>query len=176
MFRVATQLTFCSPQKLLRRTVVEQDLHSYITRIFSLDDGLVESAHTLFFDGVLSAQIRSLKLLLSPTDIDRVKADFQYVDLSDDCDFVLNLNLDKKLILDFGTCEPSVINIKLKYYAQQLSQLSLTDVLSACTYYPALILGETSEIIENQCTKLIIWDGFDLVNKKFTNRTFVRSL
>jgi hypothetical protein len=103
-------------------------------------------------------------------------SEFQYVDLSGCSDIVIDLNSDKNLILDFGTCDISFINSKLKYYAQFLSRFSLNDIISACTYYPALVLGKPSELIENECFKLIVWDGFDLVNKKFTNRTSVKNL
>ena len=40
---------------------VEQNGENAITRIFSLDDGIVETANTLFFDGILSAEIISVK-------------------------------------------------------------------------------------------------------------------
>ena len=46
--RVASQLIFYSPDEILRRTVVEQDEQKIITRLFSLDGNVVETAQTLF--------------------------------------------------------------------------------------------------------------------------------
>ena len=48
--RVASQLTFCSPDEIMRRAVVEFDEQKTITRLFSLDENAVESAQTLFYD------------------------------------------------------------------------------------------------------------------------------
>jgi len=47
MIRVVSQLIFCSPEKILRQTVVERNNHNFITRLFSLDDRTVESSQTL---------------------------------------------------------------------------------------------------------------------------------
>ena len=57
MTRIGSQLTFCSPQQILRRMLVERDEQDKITGIKSLDEGLVETAQTLFFDGIISTEI-----------------------------------------------------------------------------------------------------------------------
>ncbi|NDP20995.1 MAG: hypothetical protein GZ091_07945 [Paludibacter sp.] len=61
MIRFASQLVFCSPQQILRRTVIEQNEKNTITRIFSLDESVAESAQTSFFNGIISSEFISLK-------------------------------------------------------------------------------------------------------------------
>ena len=60
MIRVASQFTFCSPEKILRRMVVEIDELNALTRLVDLDTHNAEPANTLFYDGILSAGIISV--------------------------------------------------------------------------------------------------------------------
>lgn len=174
--RFASHLTFCMPQKLLRQSVIEQDEDNRVTRIFSLNDGSVESAHTLFFDGVLSIAFVSLKHSLSQQQVESLSSDFQYVDLSVEPIKCIEKQSDKKLILDFGTVQPNEINKKLRAIAHQLSQFTLIEIIGACTYYPSVVLGIPSELAENERFNLFVWEGADLLNKKITDLTTVRRL
>lgn len=61
MKRVACQLLFCSPTDVRKMHAIEIDEQHKITNIFDLSNRPVESAHTLFYDGIISAVPISLK-------------------------------------------------------------------------------------------------------------------
>src|ERR1035437_5686425 len=113
MIRAGSQLTFCSPDEILRRTVVELNDQKIITRIFSLDEGNVEPAQTLFFDGILSAEIVSLKQNAGAY-ISGLLKDYFYLDFSVILPSVVIKQSDKPLIIDFGTNSPEIINNLLR--------------------------------------------------------------
>ena len=176
MKRVGSQLCFCSPELILRRMAVEQNDENTITRIFSLDDGIVESANTLFFDGILSAEIVSLKqsgsIRLSEKHID----DYQYIDISEEIPTKEITPGSKPLILDFGTDSPLKINKLLTQLTPVLSSFSIFEIIAACTFYPALALNKTSKLCINATTRLLLWENVDLVNKRITLQTCIRGI
>jgi len=176
MIRVCSQLTFCSPQNILRRTVVEQDENHVITGLFSLDNSVVEPHHTLFFDGILSSGIVSVKQNSSPVDILRRVADYQYIDVSDILPLEEIKPNKRPLILDFGNNTPQEINDRLASLAPALQAFTIYELIAACTYYPAKLFGIPAGLAENLCTDIMLWEGLDLVNKRITNHTSVREL
>ena len=176
MKRVGSQLCFCSPELILRRMAVEQNDEDTITRIFSLDDGIVESANTLFFDGILSAEIVSLKQSGVTHLSEKVIGDYQYLDISDE---IPTTEIDpgsKPLILDFGTYSFLQINKLLAQLAPLLSSFSIFEIIAACTFYPALALNKTGELCENRITRLLLWENVNLLNKKITAQTCIREM
>ena len=176
MKRVGSQLCFCSPELILRRMAVEQNDEDTITRIFSLDDGIVESANTLFFDGILSAEIVSLKHSGATLLNEKLMDDYQYINISEEIptkEIALGL---KPLILDFGTDSPLQINESLAQLAPLLSSFSIFEIIAACTYYPALALNKTGELCENRTTRLLLWENVDLLNKRITKRTHIKEM
>jgi hypothetical protein len=176
MKRVGSQLCFCSPALILRRMAVEQNDENTITRIFSLDDGIVESANTLFFDGILSAEIVSLKQSGATLLSEKVMDDYQYIDISEEIPTKEIASGSKPLILDFGTDSFLQINESLAQLAPLLSTFSVFEIIAACTYYPALALNKTGELCENRTTQLLLWENVDLVNKRITLQTRIRKI
>jgi len=176
MIRVCSQLTFCSPQTILQRTVVEQDENHIITGLFSLDSRGVESYHTLFFDGILSSGIVSVKQHFSQKDIVQRVADYHYIDLSDGLPSGKILPNDKPLILDFGNLKLYEINRILASLAPNLQGLTVYDLIASCTFYPNELLGIPAGLKENRYSDIILWEGVDLVNKLITDHTFVRKI
>jgi len=176
MTRVASQFTFCSPLQILRLTVVEQDEQNRITRLFSLDDNAVESAQTLFFDGILSRGFVSLKENKYPETTGLLLADYLYVDFSSVLPVTKIMPTDKPLLLDFGTSSPDEINRKLEILAPALTLFSVFDIIAACVYYPLLVLGEQAILSEKCRTGLIIWEHLDLVNKRVAVHTRIRRI
>ena len=171
--RVSSQLTFCSPLEILRRTVVEQDEQKLVTRLFSLDECNVESAQTLFFDGIISAEIISLKE--NNAEVNEVMANYQYVDVSQTIPTQI-IAVDKPLLLDFGTHSTEKINQLLKQLAPALSAFSIFEIIAACTYYPGLALGKVGALASGRNTQLILWEGVDLVNKQIKESTRIREI
>lgn len=176
MTRVGSQLIFCSPQQILRRAAVERDENNFITAIYSLDDAQVETAQTLFFDGIISAGIISLKQNVSTGKIAKLTADYNYFDLSEEFSTPeIHLNY-KPLICDFGVNSLDEINRKLRKIAQTNSLISIFDAIASCVYYPAFLLGKEAEIIQNRQTELLLWENVDLVNKAITAYTKIRKV
>lgn len=171
--RVASQLTFCSPLEILRRTVVEQDEQKLVTRLFDIDECRVESAQTLFFDGIISAEIISLKE--NNAEINEVIANYQYVDVSQSIPAQI-IAADKPFLLDFGTHSAEIINQLLKQLVPILSVFSIFEIIAACTYYPGLALGKAGALTSGRNTQLILWEGVDLVNKQIKESTRIREI
>jgi len=176
MTRVASQLTFCSPQQILRRTVVEQDEQNRITRLFSLDGSPVESAQTLFFDGILSRGIVSLKENKFPGTVDQLLADYLYIDISTQLPVEKIRPNGKPLLLDFGTSSPDKINSQLEALAPALTTFSVFDIIAAGVYYPLILLGLQAELTVKCCTSVLIWENVDLVHMCITGKTRIRRI
>ena len=176
MIRVGSQLMFCSPEKILRRTAVEVDEQNVIRSIYSLDDGNVETAQTFFFDGILSREIVSLKQHIRKEDTYSLLQNYQYLDVSENISISEILPTSKPLIIDFGTMLPNEINKLIPLLASVFTELSIFDIIAACTYYPNIILGRTAELTENSIAKIVLWENTDLIEKKLTFNTSVRGI
>ena len=172
--RVASQLTFCSPQQILRRTVVEQDELKIINAIFSLDESSVESAHTLFYDGILSAEVISISQLAKETDLSDSLRKFEYLNMTNSLPTNIIQKTEKLLVLDFGINAIDEINSKLTILAPLLETYSVLEIIAACTYYPAILCGINPILAENRKTDLLLWENVDLVNKRITPETKIR--
>ncbi len=173
MIRVASQLTFCSPEKILRRTVVERDNQNRITQLFSLDESPVESAQTLFFDGIISAEIVSLKQNIPSDKIPEIVKRYNYIDISGDV-FQINLVSEMTLILDFGTNSMEEINSKLAKLSIELSNIPVFDLIAACVYFPAVLIGKEAELRINRQTDLVLWENVNLPEKQLTLKSRIR--
>jgi len=176
MIRVGSQLVFCSPGFVYRRMVVELNDRNIIENIFSLDEGNVETANTLFYDGILSSGIVSLKQNAVTENFSNLITGYQYFDFSEShSSFDVKLT-DQPLILDFGTTMPDNINALLPHLSQVLSYLSVFEIIAACTYYPSLLTGRAPGLKEKQYTDLILWENVDLSEKKLTANTRIREM
>jgi len=141
--------------------------------LFCLDENAVESAQTLFFDGIISTEIISVKEKVS--DLYSLVSAYNYIDLS--CGIPTEIVASEKpLFLDFGTHSPEKINQILAALAPALTDYSMFEIIAACCYFPALAIGETSSLSVNRKTKLLLWEGSDLVNKRITKQTRIREI
>jgi hypothetical protein len=173
MTRVASQLTFCSPDQILRQSVVEIDDNQIISEIYSLGTLRVESAQTLFYDGIISMELVSIKEQISTTAIPTLMANYRYIDLSST---LLTENIfpsNKPLILDFGTTVPFEINRLLALNYPRLKSFTIFDIIAATVYYPAKLMGIQCLLKKGLHSKLILWKSIDLVNKKQTEITSI---
>ena len=128
--RVSSHFLFCEPDKILRQQVVERDECQIITAIFSMADKIVEAAQTSFFDGVISSGIVSLKLNVAKEQLTEIRNNFNYVDVSSK-DSIIDLTINKQLVIDFGTENPDEIN-RILSKISGLSDLSLFEFIAAC--------------------------------------------
>ena len=176
MKRFCSQFTFCSPEKILRQAVVEQNSSGVITDLFLLNDCSSESTHTLFVDGIVSSKIVSLQQQLSPQELHFVQNKYQYINLSIGISLNEMIPNNKKLILDFGTNSTDEINKTLHTSFPFLVRFSIFDILSACVYYPLLESQQRAELKFGTKTNLLQWKNIDLANKKITEKTKINYL
>ena len=176
MKRFASQLTFCSPERILRNTVVEQDENGVITAIFNLHELRVESTHTKFLDGIISPQFVSLKLNKFDGNSKIDLTQYQYIDLSESTDFKDLVATNLPLIFDFGNNSQLEINQKLKLLSTSLISFSIFDIIAACVFHPAKILGVCTDLEISNQLQLVIWEQVDLVNKKLTSTSHIAFL
>jgi hypothetical protein len=175
MIRAGSQLIFCSPDEIRRRTVVEQNNQKIITRIFSLDEGNVEPAQTLFFDGIISAEIVSVKQNAGAY-ISGLLMESIYLDFSVRLPSNVIKKTDKPLIIDFGTNSPEIINNLLPQFVPFLVEFSIVEIIAACTYYPSVALGCRAGLKESFCTGLILWEKVDLSEMSLLINTHIRKI
>lgn len=176
MTRVASQLTFCSPDIILRQSMVEIDEHQFISEIFSLETQRVESAKTLFYDGIISMEAVSLKQHILSTDTQKLSANYLYIDLSTSLLQDQIFPSEKQLILDFGTTIPSEINRLLALNYPLLKFFTIFDIIAATVYYPAKFMGIECLLKKGIHSKLILWKDVDLVNKMQTEITSIMEI
>ncbi|MEI8085420.1 MAG: hypothetical protein WCG93_04300 [Paludibacter sp.] len=174
MRRIASQYTFCSPQQILRRMVVEQDDHNVVKRLFSLDDSIVESSQTLFFDGIISTDIVSLKQIFPSVNVTQLLENYNYIDFSILPTSFQIIPTEKPLLLDFNTQNSEVINQILPQITDKLAQFSVFEIIAACTYFPLFALERPTTLGDTYIGKLLLWENVDLPNKKITEHSRVR--
>lgn len=171
MKRISSQLIFCSPDKILRNSVVEQNEDGFVTRFINLQTEQVETANTFFFDGIISAEITSLKQHLSASQIAELSYKYNYVDLS--ATDIIQIEDGKQLLIDFGTNNPEIINQILKNKAHLICGLDAFQFIAASCYYPIEILKTEVHLQLSHKPNLLLWQGLDLVNKKNTSHSSI---
>jgi len=153
----------------LLRTVVELE-NGLVVGIISLDNTSVETAHTLFVDGMITPGLISIK---EENKVESSKVpdltNFNYIDLSDGTGLPEVINTDLPLIFDFGTSNLPLVNKIIGKLAD--SGFSLLDLVNACIFHPSQVLGISSDIRVGHKTNLIHWRNVDLVNRKLTSLT-----
>jgi hypothetical protein len=155
MKRVAAHHIFCSPEHILKLSVIEQDNNDIITRIFSLNDNTAEPAHTIFYDGVITIPPVSLSEANCITD--KKINDFTLLNAEKIRSGEKILNNEKPLLIDFGTSDINKINEYLILLADRLIEFDVFEIINACTFRPANILGRTKTITEGIHSNLVNW-------------------
>ncbi|MDO9154186.1 MAG: hypothetical protein Q7U47_10905 [Paludibacter sp.] len=169
MKRVCSQQIFCSPDVILRNTVVEQDSNNRITNLIALGNQLAETSHTLFYDGIISSEIMSVKFNIGSND-ENFLNDYQHINLQLNTSDKLFKPESKPLLLDFESNDLSIINaiLKEKYYL--LSNFNVFEIIAGCTYYPNYILNLSKEIKLFSKTNLLLWKGFHQTNNSINRQ------
>jgi hypothetical protein len=175
MIRAGSQLIFCSPDEIRRKSVVELNDQNIITRIFSLNEANAEPEHTLFFNGILSAEIISLKQNTGSVSMVLLK-DSMYLDLSMGVRSNVKRQKNKQLILDFGTNSPEIINILLPHVIPFLKEFSIMEIIAASTYNPSLLLGRSAGLKENNSAGIILWENVDMTKMSLLFSTRIREI
>lgn len=176
MKRVSSQLVFCDGNRCLRSTVVEQNDDNVITDIIDLSTRQSETAHTVFYDGVISGEIISLKQYLSNDQLLEITKGIVYLDLSEINKTPFVFDKSSGFIVDFGTNNFSEINKLLKENFDVLSVITVFELINACSYLPQRLLGLSKNIAISNQTDLVLWQGVNLVSRALTPQTTVRLL
>ena len=176
MKRFSSQLIFCSPDKILKNTLIEQDDKNKNTNFIQLDQSLYEPAQTLFFDGIISTVILSLKESLGKENINQFINNFQYLDLSEKLISEQIKPSDKPLLIDFGTKNIETANSKLKKVSTFLYGFSTLEIIAACTYLPNKIVGDYSTPDLNNVCSFILWENIDFRSMRISKKTHIRYL
>ena len=176
MKRVSSQLVFCDGNSLLRSTVVEQNDDNVITDIIDLSTRQSETAHTVFYDGVISGEIISLKECLSDDQLVEITKGMVYLDLSKWNNSSFVFERDSDLVVDFGSNNIDEINKMLKENFDTLSAITVFELINACSYLPQRLLGLSKNIEVSHQTDLVLWQGVNLVSHALTPQTSVRLL
>lgn len=176
MKRLSSQLVFCDANSLLRSTVVEQNDDNVITDIIDLSTRQSETAHTVFYDGVISGEIISLKQYLSNDQLLEITKGIVCLDLSEINKTPFVFDKSSGFIVDFGTNNFSEINKLLKENFDVLSVITVFELINACSYLPQRLLGLSKNIAISNQTDLVLWQGVNLVSRALTPQTTVRLL
>ncbi len=175
MTRFTSQLIFCSPEQILRRSVVEIDNQNRINAVFSLDDHPSESSHTIFVDGIISPGFFSLKNNLSADKLKECVKEYNYVDLSVESPVIKKIKA-KPLILDFSSDSTEIAAKKIKKLSSLLDAFSTFEIIAGCVYYPAVLSGIQNTLTVNNTTRILLWENTNLVEKKLTSESSVKLL
>ncbi len=176
MKRVASHIVVLAPDDIRRNAVVELDDNGVLTRIFDLNDANVESSHTLFFDGIISAPVVSISSHCVADKILELTTNYHFIDFTKEIPTKEILPNGKPLLIDCGTENPLEINALLPKLSIVLSAFSVFEIISACVFFPALLLTNAAPLEIGKCTSLVIWQNADLVNKTLTEKTNISSL
>lgn len=173
MIRIGSQLLYCAPGDIRRMHAIELSDEKIVTKIIDLQKQTVESANTLFFDGIITASPVSLKQRNINTK--QLSENWLYADLSKESMFDFT-NISKPVILDFGSSDVSDISqiIREKHYL--LEKFSIFEIFDACIYNPAKITGLNKTITTELHEVPVIWQNLDLVGKTLTKKTNIRTI
>ncbi len=164
MKRLSSQLIITESAETLRNSVVE--LNNYAISYQNILTHNHETAHTLFYDGILSPIVISLAAHgITKREIENTG--YKIV-LIEDIDTVKSFE-DKKTIIDLKTDNPLLINDLIKKHHHVFCRFNSIDFIIACTVLPQLVISDFNSMSE--CRTL--WSGTNLADKKITAQTSV---
>ena len=176
MKRIGSQLIFCAPDVVLRNNILELNNENKVLNLIDLSVRHTETYGTLFYGGIISAGIYSLKKRNINFVSSELTNNYLYVDLTA-LDKKIELSgSSKKLILEAGTDDPTLFSKALNDCYNFLKSTSIFDIIAGATFYPAEFTGESNEISTNSSTKAILWQNCDLILKQITAYTTIRTL
>lgn len=165
MKRFTAQWMLSHDRSILRNRMIELTDRNEIVQLVDLNHVAVETANTIFLNGVIAPEIVSINQRSIPEESIRASgmglfsirnAKFEKVIQGETDDF----------ILDFSTEDSNEINSVIKNNFEFLAGYSLEDIIFACTYAPALLVQKDNPLKAGNITKLSFWADVDFVNHK----------
>lgn len=166
MKRTAAQLVLIDSDRICRNTVVEQDENNRVIQLKNLTELNVETAGTVFFDGLISPDLITISnqsVVLYPLFIQ-----FSVYKFGNEGFQLIQQGISDNFILDCGSVDLETINHILIENVSFINQFDLISVIKSLTVNPALVCGKINSIIPGQVCRLIFWENCDLINKKIT--------
>lgn len=162
MKRFAAQYLVQDADKWLRNRVIEQDDDLCLTAIYNLAEMQTETAHTLFFDGVITQFPLQLPSELKP--------DESIIQLLD--------SLSENHIS--GAIEGltlSLLSDRLNAFSNELRLLSGSDVhgiFNQCIFTPVAMTYNFPQIAVGQYPVLVLWQNLDLKELKLASNLQIK--
>lgn len=157
MKRFAAQYLLLDIDKWLRNRVIEQNDDLCLTAIYNLSEMQAETAHTLFYDGIIS-----LFPLQLPSEIE---PDHRIIEL-------LKSLTDNHHSRAIDGSIYSQLSDRLNTFSDELRLLSGSDfhlILKQCIFTPLKITDNYPQIVVGQYPVLVLWQNIDLKALKLTS-------
>jgi len=170
MRRLSSSFLLISPTNIVQNHVIELNSEGVVSQLIDIEKQIAEPAQTLYYNGIISAEIVSLRNHFTPKEIKELSLTYNYVkisNLSTDSCIELNENL---LVIDFETNNLNEISHIINNRKDVFSKLNVFQLISACTYYPIQILDLQKQIRVSNRPELVLWNGIDLINKRINDR------
>lgn len=166
----------CASGDVKRNNILEIDSDNKLVRIQDLTLLQTETAHTVFYNGIISPSIISLAKRLSSDELNQVSKNYLYINLLTDYELpTLNPNKNQ-LIIDANSEDPKAFSSALQANFEKLNHLSIFEIINAATYHPASVLGIDIEIMVHSNIKPVLWQHANLITKSLTATTELISL
>ena len=170
MRRISSPFLLISPTSILQNHVVELNSEGVVSQLIDIEKQIAEPAQTLYYNGIISAEIVSLQNHFTPQEINELSLTYNYINISNlSTDSCVKLN-ENPLVIDFETNNLNEISQIINNRKNVFSKLNVFQLISACTYYPIQILDLQKQIRVTNCPELVLWSGIDLINKRINDR------
>lgn len=170
MRRISSQFILISPTSILQNHVVELNSEGAVCQLIDIVKQIAEPAQTLYYNGIISAEIVSLRSHFSTKEINELSLTYNYINISNlSTESCVELN-ENPLVIDFETNNLNEISQIINNKKNVFSKLNVFQLISACTYYPIQILDLQKQIRVTNCPELVLWSGIDLINKRINDR------
>lgn len=165
--RLSSQLICLTADEIIKNAVIEIDDSGIISSIAGLQ---TETARTLFYNGVISNSVISLK----ERGISADSSAYNHVIIKDVID--LNAIVAGVTILDFGTENINELNQIFREKINAFTPFNLLEIIGACCYTPAKTAGINHSLEVSNHVQPVLWVGFDLSARRIREPLRIQQL
>lgn len=165
--RLSSQLLCLTADEIIKNAVIEIDDSGIISSVAGLQ---TETAHTLFYNGVISNSVISLKERNISVDSSR----YNHLIVRNKID--LNAIVAGVTIFDFGTESVNELNRIFRENLNAFSPFNLMEIIGACCYTPAKAAGINHSLEIGNHSQPVLWTGFDLSTRQIREPLRIQQL
>jgi len=170
MRRISSSFLLISPTNIVQNHVIELKSEGVVNQLIDIEKQIAEPAQTLYYNGIISAEIVSLRSHFSQNEINELSLTYNYINISNlSTESCVELN-ENPLVIDFETNNLKEISQIINNRKNVFSKLNVFQLISACTYYPIQILDLQKQIRVSNRPELVLWNVIDLINKRINDR------